>query len=237
MDINPDATILKNLRVDPSYEAPIQHQALRIAVYHEMVAYETYMKVIETFGEIAPFVQIVEAQKQHYMAMQPLLEKYGVELPINDYSSTIQVPQTLLECCEQGVVAEQENIKMYDNLIMNTQEYPDIQELFFRLQAASYNNHLPAFRQCVQAIYAQASGTNAHNEPAQNPLANMDAAMSQLDELSQTAEKFSKGQFSQDELMKLLSNKNFSFMGGALLGAVGAMMFAQSKDKNSEEGE
>ena len=50
MEINNDADLLNTLRVDPNYDEPVLHQVLRIAVYDEYHAYETYRKVIETFG-------------------------------------------------------------------------------------------------------------------------------------------------------------------------------------------
>lgn len=248
MQTNLDALILKSSRVDPSYDAPLLKQALRIAIYDEMKAYETYMQIIEKFGEVAPFINIVEAEKKHYNMLLALLKKYEVELPYNDYMALITLPDTLLEACELGVAAELDNIAMYDNLLMYTEEYLDVQEVFYKLQAASYNNHLPSFRRSVYAIYAQASPneTNEKKEPKAElsssglGFSNVEQTVSQLEEFSKTAQQFSKGDINQEEVLKLLNNKNISFIGGALLGAVGAMVLSQvltKDDKNIDKKE
>ncbi|MFA7083862.1 MAG: DUF2202 domain-containing protein [Arcobacteraceae bacterium] len=246
MQTNLDATILQTTRIDSSFNMPTLHQALRIAIYDEMKAYETYMQIIEKFGEVTPFINIVEAEKNHYNALIHLLEKYQVALPSNDYSSLIVLPETLLEACELGVAAEIDNIAMYDNLLEYTQDYPDVQEVFYKLQAASYNNHLPAFRRCVYAAYNQAAPEAKTQAMALNnsglDFSNMEQTFLQLDDFSKTAQQFSKGEINQEEVLKLLGNKNISFIGGALLGAVGAMMFSQvltkeDKTTNQKKGE
>lgn len=238
MQTNIDTSILKTSQIDATFDMPILHQALRIAIYDEMKAYETYIQIIEKFGEVLPFIHIVEAEKNHYAMLLPLLEKYQVALPNNDYSSSIVMPNTLLEACELGVAAEIKNISIYDTLLENTQEYLDVQEVFYKLQAASYNNHLPAFRRCVQVIYNQASPQNPQENALTNAsgfdLSNMEQTVSQFEEFSKTAQEFSTGNINQEEIMKLLNNKNISFIGGSLLGAVGAMMLSQmlTKDDN-----
>jgi len=149
MEINNDADLLSTLRVDPNSNVPILAQVLRIAIYDEYHAYETCRKVIETFGNQMPFTNIIESEIKHYEELIVLAEKYNVTIPTNDWYEKIVLPNTLLECCEVGVAGEIDNIQMYDNLLLYANEYPDIQDTIYRLQAASYNNHLPAFRSCV----------------------------------------------------------------------------------------
>ena len=237
--VNFDEELLIGLRVDESYNEPILHQVLRIAVYDEYHAYETYKKTIETFGNVTPFSNIIEAEIRHFNALEPLLIKYNVPAPINDWAEKIELPNTLLECCEVGVAAEIDNVKMYDNLLSYVGEYPDIQDVLYQLQAASYNNHLPAFRSCVQKystsevnvgnIYEQYS---AHN----NAIPSNEDIASKMNEFNDLAGKLASGQLSQEELLKVLGNTNLSFVGGALLGAVGMSMFGQiAKDLKEEE--
>lgn len=223
---NFDAVVLEKFRVDENFDEPIINQVLRIAIYNELQAYETYTKVIEKFGETQPFVNIIEAEKRHYLALSHLLEKYNVPLPLNDYSNNIQIPNTRQECFELGVASEIENIAMYDNLLLYTNGYSDIQDVLFKLQAASYNNHLEAFRQAVQQSYTQKESPSLH------------AAQEQLNEFQEMASKISSGDISQQEIMKLLNSANFSFIGGALLGAVsGALMNEMFKSKSTQENE
>lgn len=223
---NFDALILEKFRVDENFDEPIINQVLRIAIYNELIAYETYIKVIEKFGQVVPFIHIIEAEKKHYLALSNLLELYNVPLPLNDYSNYIEIPNTLQECFELGVASEIENIAMYDNLLSYTNGYLDIQDVLFKLQAASYNNHLEAFRQAVQQSYTQKEPPSLHK------------AQEQLNEFQAMASKISSGDISQQEVMKLLNNTNFSFIGGTLLGAVsGAIMSEMFKAKSIQESE
>lgn len=239
--VNFDEDLLIGLRVDPSYDEPIINQVLRIAVYDEFHAYETYRKTIETFGNVAPFTNIMEAEVRHFSALEPLLVKYNVPAPVNNWYEKIELPNTLLECCEVGVAAEIDNIKMYDNLISYMDEYPDVKDLLFRLQAASYNNHLPAFRSCVQQYSTQTVDVNSiynqysTHQTAQNEIPSQEDMMAKMNEFNTIAQKFATGQVSQEDLLKVLGNTNLSFVGGALLGAVGMGMFANMNSKEDEE--
>lgn len=237
---NFDEDLLNGLRVDPSYDEPILHQVLRIAVYDEYHAYETYKKVIEKFGAVEPFANIMQAEVRHYEALIPLLNKYGVPLPINDWANKIEEADSILEASEIGVAAEIDNIKMYDNLITYAGGYPDVVDVLYRLQAASYNNHLPAFRRSVAKYSTQTIEVKDIYEQysAHGALPLGEDLNTKMNEFSQMAAKLSSGQLNQEDLLKFLGNTNLSFMGGALLGAVGTMIFSQiSKDKEVQEEE
>ena len=120
------------------------------AINDEYKARATYYRVIQQFGEIRPFINIVEAESRHIDALIPLFEKYNIEVPLDDWDSKIEIPATVLEACEGGVEAEVENAEMYDRLLTLTVDYPDIQYVLKQLQRASAENHLPAFQRCVE---------------------------------------------------------------------------------------
>lgn len=235
---NFDDEVLKTFKVDVNSEVPVLHQVLRIAVYDEYHAYETYKKVLETFGDTPPFTHIIEAEVRHYQALLHLLEKYQVPAPLNDWEGKIEAPNSVLEACEIAVAAEIDNIKMYDHLIAYVQEYPDVLDTMYKLQAASYNNHLPAFRKAV-AQHSQSANVNFHDIHQQYSVHNLDDAIGKMDEIGQMVQKFSTGDVSQEDLMKMLSNTNISFIGGALLGAVGAgvlsQMIKENENKSAQE--
>ena len=234
MEVNFDEQLLEGLRVDPNYDEPVLHQALRIAMYDEYHAYETYRKIIDTFGNVRPFSNIIEAEIRHFNALAPLLEKYNVPLPIDNWYDKIELPDTLQECCEVGVAAEIDNVRMYDDLLLYVDGYPDIQDAFFQLQAASYNNHLPAFRQCVQQYSAAPADRDKIYEQYAREGVNEDM-VSKMNEFSEIAQKFASGQASQEDVLKVLGNTNLSFIGGILLGAVGAAMLPKLLEKKEEE--
>ena len=120
------------------------------AINDEYKARATYRQVIQKFGEIRPFINIVDAEGRHIEALLPLFEKYNVVVPDDDWKSRIQAPRSVLEACQTGVEAEIENAEMYDRLLKVTGDYPDIQHVLKQLQRASTENHLPAFQRCVE---------------------------------------------------------------------------------------
>jgi len=120
------------------------------AINDEYKAQATYRHVINKFGEIRPFINIVEAESRHIEALLPLFDKYGITVPEDNWASNIEEPQTVLEACQIGVEAEIENAEMYDRLLKLTVDYPDVQHVLLQLQRASAENHLPAFQRCVE---------------------------------------------------------------------------------------
>jgi len=120
------------------------------AINDEYKARATYRNVINKFGEIRPFINIVDAESRHINALLPLFNKYGIAVPEDDWASRIETPQSILKACQVGVEAEIENGEMYDRLLKLTEDYPDVQHVLIQLQRASFENHLPAFQRCVE---------------------------------------------------------------------------------------
>ncbi len=229
MGKNFDEKVLISQRVDPSFDEPILNQTLRIAAYDEYHAYEVYKKVIEKFGPVNPFSNIIEAEQNHINATLTFLQKYNVEPPINDWADKVEIPDTLIECCEVGVAAEIQNIKMYDNLLSYTKQ-ADIQDLFFRLQAASHNNHLPAFRDCVSNHYSTSGELNIQSTSTMN----QDDMMKKMNEFKILANKIAAGEADPSEITKLLGSANLSFIGGMLLGGIGTSLLTGALDKEDK---
>jgi len=71
-------------------------------------------------------------------------------LPIPESNRTLdKVPEfdTVVAACAAAVVAEVENIALYDELL--ALDLPrDVRNVFTNIRAASLNNHLPAFEAC-----------------------------------------------------------------------------------------
>lgn len=226
MEINIDEKLLEGQRVDENDEQPVISQVLRIAVYDEFKAYEAYTKIIEKFGNIGPFVNIKEAEARHYSALVPLLEKYEVEVPINNWVDKVEVPNSYVEACELGVAHEINNIAMYENLLSYIQE-DDIRDVLYRLQAVSYNNHLPAFRNCVINYYtSQQSSVQGFNQ---------EELMQKLGEYQGMFEDVMSGNMDQGKLTELFSKLNVSMLSGAVLGgALVAFLNSYIDNKNKE---
>lgn len=130
-------------------------QALLRAMADEYNAEAFYAAVIETFGPVRPFSNIIEAERMHASALADLMRGYGIEVPVNDKlgapSVKADVPATLKEACLIGVEAEIVNRDLYTKELMAAAPgHPDILRVFDSLQAASENKHLPAFQRCAQ---------------------------------------------------------------------------------------
>lgn len=133
-------------------EAPVV-DALKAALADEYHAEAFYDAVIEKFGGVRPFTNIIEAERMHARELLAVMETYGVRAETNtllgakDIAAT--VPSTVEEACAMGVRAEIANGDLYRPLITAAAGHPDIVAVFTRLQQASDNNHLPAFQRCA----------------------------------------------------------------------------------------
>jgi len=123
-------------------------EALHAALDDEYRAWATYEQVIEDFGPVRPFVNIVDAEARHIEALSSLFEQYGVPLPENSWTGKMPRHASLEEACRAAVAAEMENAELYERLFAST-DRPQILRVFRNLLDASQQRHLPAFRRCV----------------------------------------------------------------------------------------
>ena len=124
-------------------------EALQAALDDEYHARATYRAVLDAFGEVRPFVNIVESEERHIEALKRQCGKHGIPVPRDKWAGHVSAPESLERACEDAVKAERENAALYDKLIEAASEYPDVQEVFRRLQAASQERHLPAFERAA----------------------------------------------------------------------------------------
>lgn len=123
-------------------------QDLTAALDDEYRAQATYLAVIEKFGLVAPFKEIVEAEARHIAALLPMFDKYGIAIPTNRWLGNVDIGFSLLANCEAGVEGEICNYQMYD-LFLSRTFAQDVRNVFLSLRNASANHHLPAFQACV----------------------------------------------------------------------------------------
>lgn len=123
--------------------------AMAEALADEYKARATYRKIIERFGPVRPFVNIVESEDRHVRALLALYDRFGVEPPADDWADRVAAPASLREACADGVAAEIENQAMYDRLMAAVSDEA-VLRVFERLRDASLNRHLPAFRRCLE---------------------------------------------------------------------------------------
>ena len=123
--------------------------ALRAALDDEYRAEATYAAVIAAFGDVRPFINIIDAERRHADAVKAQMDRLAISYdPVNPFLGTLTAPATVLAACEQGVEAEIENITLYDRLLPKIKD-TQVRETLTRLQSASRERHLPAFQRCV----------------------------------------------------------------------------------------
>ena len=124
-------------------------EALVEAINDEYKAHALYERIIEKFGFVKPFSMIIRAEEQHISSLKSLFDKYGLEIPKNDWAGKVSVEGTLQQECQAGVDAEIANAKLYkDKLLSMVSEYEDIYWVFTNLMNASQEKHLVAFERC-----------------------------------------------------------------------------------------
>jgi len=123
-----------------------ESSALQQALQEEYAAQALYQHVLDQFGSVAPFSYIVQAETQHLNALMNMATKYGVTVPTFNAGNPTQFG-SLAEACQAGVAAEQADAALYDTLTPVTL-HADLLQVYHNLQAASLNQHLPAFQAC-----------------------------------------------------------------------------------------
>jgi len=136
--------MMADTRLDAS-----EQQALADALDDEYKSHETYAQVIRDFGEVRPFINIVDAEARHIAALLALFDRYGSVPPENRWAGKAPRFKSVHEACIAGVQGEIENVALYDRLLASTRR-ADILDVFQSLRAASQDRHLPAFQRSAQ---------------------------------------------------------------------------------------
>jgi len=116
----------------------------------EYAAYATYAAIIEEYGNVQPYADIIKAEARHIAALQKPLDRYGVpSSPVNSYLGQVTAPTSLAEAAQAGIDAEKANVELYEQQMAAVAAYPDIVRVFTNLQTASQDSHLPAFERAL----------------------------------------------------------------------------------------
>jgi hypothetical protein len=134
--------------LDPVTDTELE-QILSTAIQDEFHAEAVYAGVMEDFGTVTPFSNIIGAEVRHSTAIARLYEARGWSIPPSTWTpATVPHFATVGEACAVGVDAEIANVKVYDDLLAGTDLPADVVRVFTSNRAASLNNHLPAFERC-----------------------------------------------------------------------------------------
>ena len=137
-------------------------EMLTYAVQDENLAYAEYAKIIETYGAVRPFSNIINVEKTHIAALEQLFTSNGVTIPENMVSQFVSIPSSLTEALSVGVQAEKNNIAMYESFLAQTLP-DDVKTVFTALKSAS-EHHLAAFERSISSTtggqYSNGKGMN-----------------------------------------------------------------------------
>ena len=122
--------------------------ALNEAIQDEYKAMLFYQKTIDKFGQVMPYVNIVDAEVKHQESLAKLFQNYGLEVPASQWKdSEITTFSSVQASCANCYQAEIDNIALYDKYL--SLDLPDdVRKVFENNRAASLNKHLPAFANC-----------------------------------------------------------------------------------------
>lgn len=130
--------------------------ALIEALQDEYRARATYRSVIEAFGPVRPFINIVESEDRHVAALLRHFDRLGLKPPTDEWNERVRPPRSLEDACSAAVRAEMENAVMYERL-RNQVEDVGVRRTLSRLQEASQRHHLRAFQRCRARMQANQS--------------------------------------------------------------------------------
>lgn len=124
--------------------ASAELEAMMIAaIEDEYKAEAEYEALIDNFGAVKPFTNIVDAEANHIDALEVLFAAYDMPVPENNGDDFVVIPATLAEALQAGIDAEIKNIAIYEDFLK--QDLPqDVEDTFTNLMNAS-ENHLASF--------------------------------------------------------------------------------------------
>lgn len=136
-------------------------EMLTMAIQDEYLARQEYESILEEYGDIRPFTNIIQAEVMHIEMLEPLFAAYKITIPEDDAIDHVVLPETLEESYAIGVQAEVNNIAMYERFL--EEDVPeDVQDVFQRLMNASYN-HLEAFARQVEGNLGRNGRSNGRS--------------------------------------------------------------------------
>jgi hypothetical protein len=119
-------------------------EMLVYAIQDEYLAKAEYELIISEYGEIRPFINIVEAEQTHIDMLLPLFETYNIQVPENNADELVVLPESITSALATGVEAEEMNIAMYKTFL-NQENLPDDVRAVFEYLINASENHLNAF--------------------------------------------------------------------------------------------
>jgi len=117
-------------------------EMMTYALQDELIARAEYEVILDAFGNVRPFANIIKAEETHIRYLTDLFNAQKIAIPA-DATVKPMAPKDWASAIEAGRQAEIDNIAMYDRFLAQTLP-ADVRQVFEQLKAAS-QNHLRAF--------------------------------------------------------------------------------------------
>ena len=176
------------------------------------------------------FVHLQSAELSHINALKFHLQRLNVAIPENPYVNTLTLPASLEEVIQTAIMRENENVALYNTLLANEQD-PEIIDTFYRLQAASFNQHIPALQNALIRVWNPIA-QNPKN--TQNAMEILNNGKEVLKETGAMIAQLKEGTLKQEQLESFLGWLNYSLIGGVIIGALGVAVFNEFLNQNKE---
>jgi rubrerythrin len=90
-------------------------------------------------------------------ALLAQFDRVGLAPSEDTWPSRTTAPRTLTEACEAAIQAEIDSVAMYERLIAQISD-PVLRQVMRRLEEASRERHLPAFKRCLSLAVPRHGG-------------------------------------------------------------------------------
>ncbi|MCX6107294.1 MAG: DUF2202 domain-containing protein [Proteobacteria bacterium] len=121
--------------------------ALVEAYQDELNAYMRYESIIQQFGDIMPFSNLVGSEERHMNLLEQVFKLNGWS-PLKIYHPIAQFYSSVVSACDVSLEAEEYNVAMYDRLLKDTSN-EEARAVFLHLREASADRHIPALQRCA----------------------------------------------------------------------------------------
>lgn len=127
----------------------------------------------------------------------------GVVIPQNPYNAeSFASFSSIEEILQTALINENKNVELYNTLIANEKD-SEVLDTFYRLQAASFNNHIPALIHTFEQVQGVARDSTQN---LQSTLKALSEGKALLNEAGEMLNKMQNGTLSQMELESFCIN-------------------------------
>jgi hypothetical protein len=222
---NKDLLLLLKRKISAKSPYSQYEQALRIALFAHFQNYEKFKAANRLFDNFPIFSEALRSQLDAVAVLSVLFKKYDLPLVKNRCKSYVKLPNDIVQACEICIADELKMVLMYDELLDFCDE--DTKDIFYRLQALSYNELLPNFRALVYK--------NEKNYQSGGDILSQNQLIEKFNEFGALANDISSGNIDPQKINSLLGSLNMSMLSGAVLGALGIMLTKEMKKDDTEE--